>query len=326
MRHQLLILNRGRKRAPNLQASDRIIVGLCSLLMRPIRVLRSAVALKPATLLHFHQMLVQQKYRLLFSPKQVCRPGPKGPTKGLIEAVVEMKRRNRTWGYKRIAQQIALAFGVDSDKDVVRWILGKYYGLEPGSGGPSWLSFIGQAKDSLWSLDLFRCESAILQSYWVLVVMDQCTRRIVGFAVHRGVVDGLALCRMFNRAIHTPALPKYLSSDHDPLYLFYQWQANLRVLEIQEVKTVPYVPLSHPFVERLIGTIRREYVDHTLFWTATDLENKLRLFQGYFNWQRVHSGLRGRLPDLAEGTTPLNFDSYRWQQHCHGLYQTPTAA
>jgi putative transposase len=102
--------------------------------------------------------------------------------------------------------------------------------------------------------------------------MDQFTRRIVGFAVHRGVVDGLALCRMFNRAIHAQALPKYLSSDHDPLYRFYQWQANLRVLMVQEIKTVPYVPLSHPFVERLIGTIRREYLDQTLFWTAADLE------------------------------------------------------
>src|SRR5438093_11909253 len=78
-------------------------------------------------------------------------------------------------------------------------------------GGPSWLSFIGHAKDSFWSLDLFRCESAILRTYWVLVVMDQFTRRIVGFVVHRGVVDGVALCRMFNRAIHTQALPKYLS-------------------------------------------------------------------------------------------------------------------
>ena len=65
------------------------------------------------------------------------------------------------------------------------------------------------------------------------MVMDQFTRRIVGFAVHRGVVDGVALCRMFNRAIHTQTLPKYLSSDHDPLYRFHQWQANLRVLEIQ---------------------------------------------------------------------------------------------
>ena len=134
MRHQALILNRGRKRAPNLRASDRIIAGLCTLLMRPARVMRSAVALKTSTLLHFHKMLIQQKYRLLFSPKRVRRPGPKGPTKELIDAVVEMKRRNGTWGCKRIAQQIALAFGIDIDKDVVRRILAIHFHPEAGSG------------------------------------------------------------------------------------------------------------------------------------------------------------------------------------------------
>ena len=103
MRHQVLILNRGRKRAPNLRASDRIIAGLCTLMMGQARVLRSAIVLKPSTLLHFHKMLTKQKYRLLFSPEPVRRPGPKGPTKELIDAVVEMKRRNRTWGCKRIA-------------------------------------------------------------------------------------------------------------------------------------------------------------------------------------------------------------------------------
>jgi len=78
-------------------------------------------------------------------------------------------------------------------------------------------------------------------------------------------------------------------------------------------------------VERLIGTIRREYWDQTLFWTAIDLENKLRLFQDYFNRQRVHSCLGGRLPD-PEATTALRLDSYRWQQLCRRLYQTPRAA
>jgi putative transposase len=237
-----------------------------------------------------------------------------------------MKRRNGTWGCKRIAEQIAWAFGIDIDKDLVRRILTTHFYPEAGSGGPSWLSFIGNAKDSLWSLDLFRCESAIVRTYWVLVAMDQFTRRIVGFAVHRGVVDGLALRRMFNRAIHAQALPKYLSSDHDPLYRFHQWQANLRVLEVKEIKTVPYVPLSHPFVERLIGTIRREYLDQTLFWTAADLEEKLCAFQNYFNKHRVHSGLKGQLPDPEDACAPLNFASYRWQKHCRGLYQTPIAA
>jgi putative transposase len=86
-----------------------------------------------------------------------------------------------------------------------------------------------------------------------------------------------------------------------------------------------YVPLSHPFVERLIGTIRREYLDQTLFWTAADLEHKLQLFQDYFNRQRVDSGLGGGLPNPEEAATRLKLDSYRWQQHCRGLYQTPIA-
>ena len=94
-------------------------------------------------------------------------------------------------------------------------------------------------------------------------------------------------------------MPKYLSSDHDPLYRFGQWQANLRILEVTEIKTVPYVPLSHPFVERLIGTIRREYLDRTLFWTTADLENKLLDFKTYFNDHRTHAARAGRTPDDA---------------------------
>ena len=162
-----------------------------------------------------------------------------------------MKRRNPTWGCPRIAEQIALAFGADIDKDVVRRILGMHYRPESGSGGPSWLTLLGHMKDSLWSVDIFRCESLTLRTHWVLVVMDQFTRRIIGFGVHRGIVDGLALCRMFQQAIRGQSLPKYLSTDNDPLYRFHQWQANLRVLEVTEIKTVPYVPLS-PSVHRTV--------------------------------------------------------------------------
>ena len=131
--------------------------------------------------------------------------------------------------------------------------------------------------------------------------MDHCTRRIVGFGVHRGVVDGVALCRMFNRAMGHQAAPTYLSSDHDPLYRFHQWQANLRILDVETIKTVPYAPLSHPFVERLIGTIRRECLDRTLFWTAADRELKLHEFQGYFNGHRTHAALGVLTPEPRTG-------------------------
>jgi putative transposase len=81
VRHQLLILNRGRKRAPNLRPADRIIVGLCTLFMPSARLLRSAIVLKPSTLLYFHHLLKKRKYRMLFSPQRRRRPGPKGRRK-----------------------------------------------------------------------------------------------------------------------------------------------------------------------------------------------------------------------------------------------------
>jgi hypothetical protein len=97
----------------------------------------------------------------------------------------------------------------------------------------------------------------------VLVLMAQFTRRIIGLGIHRGSVDGPSLGRMFQRAIPGGSLPKYLSTDHDPLHRFHPWQANLRVSEVVEIKTVPCVPLAHPFGERLVGTLRRECLDRT---------------------------------------------------------------
>ncbi len=324
VKQQLLILNRSRHRAPNLRVSDRILAGVCALFMSPTRVFRSAIVLRPSTILNFHRTLRTRKYRLLFSPKR-RRTGPKGPPKALVDAIVEMKRRNPRWGCPRIAQQIALAFAVDIDKDVVRRVLATHYRPAPHSGGPSWLTFLGHAKDSLWSIDLFRCESANLRSHWVLVVMDQYTRRIVGFGIHAGIVDGRALCRMFNHAIRGQWSPTRLSSDHDPLYRFHQWHANLRVLRVIEVKSVPYVPLSHPFVERLIGTLRRECLDRMLFWSVRDLEKKLSDFQDFYNAHRAHASLEGRTPVQARKHV-ATLHHYQWEAHCRGLYQTPIAA
>ncbi len=329
VKHQLLILNRCHARAPVLQPTDRIIAGLCAILIRPTRVLRSAIVLKPSTILSFHRALVKRKYRLLFTPKNRGKPGPTGPSPELISAIVETKRRNPNFGYQRIADQIALAFNIEIDKDVVRRVLAKHYRPEPGSNGPSWLSFLGHSKDSLWSVDLFRCESLILKSHWVMVVMDQFTRRVIGFAAHAGAVDGPIVCRMFNSIVGSSLGPQYLSSDNDLLFQFRQWNSNLRILEVMEVKTVPYVPLSHPFVERLIGTVRREYLDQVPFWGALDLERKLGLFKDYYNHERAHRGLDGTPPDPKGSIADrkiARLDVYRWEKQCRGLYELPVAA
>src|SRR5271169_6322532 len=328
VKHQLLIMKRSRQRAPNLTSWDRLKLGFCALFVSRERLSKMAVILKPSTLLYFHQAMVKRKYYLLYNSRKRHRPGPKGPSKELIDAIVEMKRRNPRFGCRKIAEQISSAFGIEINKDVVRRILIQHYRPLPGGDGPSWLTVIGHATDSLWSVDLFRCESILLRSFWVMVVMDVFTRRIIGFGVAAANLDGPVVCRMFNRAIARQRPPRCLSSDHDPLFRFHRWLANLRVLEVNEIKAVPCTPRSHAFVERLIGTVRREYLYRTLFWNQSDLERKLENYKAFYNQHRCHSGLAGATPAQRRGADPppiANLQSYRWRQHCNALFQTPIA-
>ena len=149
-----------------------------------------------------------------------------------------------------------------------------------------------------------------------MVVMDVFTRRIIGFGVAPADLDGPAVCRMFNRAIARRRPPRYLSSDNDPLFRFHRWRANLRVLEVDEIKAIPCTPRSQAFVERLIGTVRREYLDRTLFWNQDDLERKLESYKVYYNQHRCHTGLAGSTPALRSGAPPhpiARLASYQWR-------------
>ena len=148
-----------------------------------------------------------------------------GTVKGTDCRGLEIKRLNPRFGCPRIAQQISLAFGLEIDKDVVRRILANHPPPKSGGKGPSWLSIIAEPRDSLWNVDLFRRESVLLKTFWVMVVMDIYTRRIVGFGVEPAHIDGIGACRMFNHARRGQPLPKRLSSDHDPLFRFHRWRA-----------------------------------------------------------------------------------------------------
>ena len=87
--------------------------------------------------------------------------------------------------------------------------------------------------------------------------------------------------------------------------------------------------MSHPFVERLIGTILREFLDHVLIWNAIDLERKLEEFRVYYNETRVHQSLNGSTPGERSGEPPpahAVLDHHAWRPHCRGLFQMPIAA
>ena len=81
IKQQLLILNRSRKRSPNLCLAERLVAGVCTLLMRPSRLVRAAIVLKPSTLLRLRRALIRRKYRRLFSSTVPTKLGPKGPVR-----------------------------------------------------------------------------------------------------------------------------------------------------------------------------------------------------------------------------------------------------
>ena len=260
-------------------------------------------------------MLKNKKYHSLFSSKKYPQKrGPKGPSKEVINAIVEMKKRNPRMGCPKIALTISNTFDIKIDRNIVKRVLGKHY--RPGSfnhGGSSCLNLIGNLKDSLWSVDLFRVESINLNGYWIMIVMDQYTRRIIGFStIQTNALSGANVCMMFNKIMARIPPPKYMSSDN----------------EIQEIKTILYTPISHPFVERVIGTTRREYLDHILFTNSIDLENKLDKFKVYYNQHRQHLSLKSTPSQVAGETIKkvATLSHFQWKTYCQGLFQVPCIA
>lgn len=103
LRKQLIVINRKYKRAPNLSFWDRLSFAIFKAFIKPTRLLKIAIIIKPKTIIQFHQALVKRKYRSLFTPKSFKKPGPKGPSKELIKLIVEMKLKNPLFGCPRIA-------------------------------------------------------------------------------------------------------------------------------------------------------------------------------------------------------------------------------
>ncbi len=328
---QILVQLRKKKSKPKMLPRDRILFGFLAIFMPRNRVEKIAALFSPATILKFHRLLVKRKYRLLFSSISNNKPGPKGPSREIIELTIKIKTKNPRFGCPRIADLVNRSLGTDIDQNVISRIIKKYYRPKPG-GGPSWLTTIGHAVDSLWSLDFLCVESSNLKTYWIMLVMDQFTRKIVGVAVFKGALNGPAICQMLNEILSGKHPPKRLSFDHDQLFKYHQWRANLDIYEIDSIQTVPYVPWSHPFIERLIGTLRREYLDNIFFLNGLDLKRKLEKFAIYFNDARPHQSLSALTPN-EKSNSDYNKDKINgknnkvtWKSYCNHQFQVPIAA
>jgi putative transposase len=112
------------------------------------------------------------------------------------------------------------------------------------------------------------------------------------------------------------------------LFRFKTWKQDLEFYDISGIKSVPQVPFSHPFIESLIGTVRRDFTDRTILWSKRDDELKLDLYKDYYNNFRVHDSLEGKTPNEYTGkeqNMDISSNSYRWVEKCGGIFSTPAA-
>ncbi len=166
MKQQLLIINQSRQRAPNLTPMDRRLLSFCSLFLNPHYIQLAAVIFRPSTLLKLHDTLNKRKYRLLYTVRKIGKPGTKGPSQELIDAIVELKRCNTRFCCTRIAQETNKAFGVDIDKEIVRRVLEKYYRTRFWFRSRPFLADLHRpTENSFCSIDLFRCQSILLNTH-----------------------------------------------------------------------------------------------------------------------------------------------------------------
>jgi len=334
LQQQLHTIAKDGKRCPNLTPTERCIFAILTGFISETRLNAVAIIVKPATLIKYHSALVKNKFSVIFGNRKrdKQKPGPKGLSQEVINAIVQAKILNYRMGANKIKEMINLHFKLELTERQVRHVIKTYYKPDPlEQYKRSWLTFLGHTKDSLWSLDWFRVESATLQSYWVMVVMDQFTRKVLGFGVNRFDPDGPSIVKMFIQATKGFSRDdRRVSRDNHLLFKSNRWQSAMDIYDITEIPSVPFTPESHPFIERVIGTIRREYLNQVgLFYNEKDLINKLDLFKEYYNKHRTHEANFGITPALIAREAQheyLDINHFTWQSHCHGLFYTPVKA
>ena len=279
IKHQQLIARRSTGKTPRLTTSDRFLCGFLALFMRPGRIRKVAVVIKPATLTKFRSALLTRNYYRLFSSRKSAKPGPKGPSDDLVRVIVELKQRNTGFGCPRIAQQINKTFGMNIDKDVVRRVLAKHYRPASHDGGPSWLTFFRHTRDSLSSIALPRRESILTKFHSTLLTINQFIRPMIGF--------GLSGCNCYQAEVYSlvdDPIPVVDSSKpfdpvHNPPFLHHR--CRMKFWAVGRMQTVVLFPRPPPFTERRIRTRRRNQTDYRSDCGVIECELELKAFNDY---------------------------------------------
>jgi putative transposase len=284
LRQQLALLQRDKPR-PRLRWRDRLFWVWLARLFSGWRDWLTIV--RPETVLRWHRA----GFRLFWRWKSGGgKPGRPTIPKEVIRLIRQMARENVTWGAPRIQAELRLL-----GHEIAESTVAKY--LPKGRKPPSqnWRTFLRNHVGVLASIDLFVVPTATFGLLYGLVILCHQRRRVAHFNV-TGHPTAAWVAQQLREAFPFGEAPRYLIRDRDGIYGEDVVRC-LKSLGIEAVVTAPRSPWQNPFVERLIGTIRRELLDHVIVLGERHLLRLLRsFFDEYYHPARCHQALDGDAP------------------------------
>ncbi len=282
LRHQLAVLHRLSKK-PQLEDQDRLFwIGLKCVWPRWSEVLQ---LVQPATVVKWHRAGFRYYWRRK-SRSKGGRPRIDPEQRKLIR---DMWNANPTWGKRRIQSELA-KLGISlTDSTVAKY--------RPKRGTPpsqTWRTFLDNHLEDTVAIDFFTVPTATFRVLFVLLVMSHDRRRII----HWNVTDAPSsawTARQLLEAFPYDTAPRYLLRDNDTKFLG-EFARCIEAIGIEEVKTAPHSPWQNPYCERLIGSIRRECLDHVLVLNEQHLRRVLRSYVNYYHDARTHRSLDNNCP------------------------------
>src|ERR1700674_2056207 len=256
LRHQLHVLRRQRPGRLRLFAFDRLLWVLLYRLWP--RCLEVMVLVKPATVVQWHR----QGFRLFWRWRS--RSGRPSVNRGIRDLIREMNIANPLWGAPRIHGEL-LKLGVEISQATVA----KYMVRRRGRPSPTWRSFLRNQAAGIAAIDMFVVASASFRLLYVMIILAHDRRKIVRFDVTRNPTAGW-LARRVTDAFPWDTAPRYLLRDRDASY-GQDFRKQVDAMGITEVVSAARSPWQNAYVERVIGSIRRECLDYIVIFNERHL-------------------------------------------------------
>ena len=279
LRHQVSVLRRQRPGRARLFCADRLLwVWLYRIWPQA---LHAIVLVKPATVVEWHR----KGFRLYWRWRSRSgHPGRPKTSQEIRDLIRQMSMANPLWGAPRIHGEL-LKLGIEVSQATV----GRYMPWRPKAPSPTWRSFLRNHMTDMAAIDMFVVATATFRLLYAMIVLGHDRRKVIHFEVTRNPTQ-VWLARQMTEAFPWDTAPRYLLRDRDASY-GQAFRDRVQAMGIEEVFTAPRSPWQNAYVERIIGSIRRECLDHVIIFNERHLRRVLSPYFQYHHRARTHLSL-----------------------------------